>query len=195
MHAINNLSKVPKLVVLTKDLMIKQLDGSHTEALCTLIDQNRSYLTKWLPWLSSCISQSDVLNFITGANDTPYKDSKLPFVVFYKEEIAGIINFNRMDLSSGKAEMGVWIGEAFQGLGLVTCAGSKLIEIGFKQLDLQEISVRCAVNNINSQSIPIRLGFKKTDTVKENIYGVYMDVIVYTMQRDQWHRLSLSKNL
>lgn len=189
MNGINNLSKVSKSVALNSDSIIKQLDKSHVEALFALTDQNRSYLKRWLPWVDSCISQSDTLNFITSANDALLKNSRLTFGILYKGKISGTISFNTIDLSDGKAEIGYWIGEAFQGLGLVTHACSKLVDIGFKLLDLESISIVCAIKNTKSQNIPIRLGFKKTDTVlkRENAYGMHIDHMVYTIRRDQWH--------
>ncbi|WP_369127116.1 GNAT family N-acetyltransferase, partial [Candidatus Cardinium sp. cBcalN2] len=60
--------------------------------------------------------------------------------------------------------MGYWIGEAFQGLGIVTSACAKLVAIGFHQLALNVIAIRCAIDNRKSQNIPIRLGFKKSDS-------------------------------
>ncbi|MCT4696911.1 GNAT family N-acetyltransferase [Candidatus Cardinium sp. TP] len=67
-------------------------------------------------------------------------------------------------------------------------ACSKLIEIGFKALDLEVIAIRCAVENIQSQKIPTRLGLKKPNVVlkKENMHGTHMDIVVYTIQKDQW---------
>ncbi|WP_250238004.1 GNAT family N-acetyltransferase [Cardinium endosymbiont of Oedothorax gibbosus] len=174
MNGIKNLSKVPKSVALNRDLMMKQLNKSHTEVLFALTDQNRSYLNRWLPWVDSCISQSDTLNFITSANHGLLKNSGLTFGIFYKGKISGMISFNTIDLSDGKGEIGYLIGEAFQGLGLVTRACSKLIDIGFNQLDLKGHFIRCAIKNTKSQSIPIRLGFKKTEHVpkKEKSYQV-----------------------
>lgn len=168
--------------------MIKQLDSSHTEALFSLTEANRSYLKKWLPWVDLCISQSDTLDFITIANEALCNNSRLVFGIFFKEKIAGMISFNTIDLSNGTAEIGYWIGEAFQGLGLVTLACAKLVDIGFKQLGLQDIAIKCATHNTKSQNIPMRLGFKKGEHVlkNENVHGMYMDLIEYTIQRDQY---------
>ncbi len=188
MRSSKGLSKIPKSVVLHAGLILKQLDGSDTEDLFSLTNNNRAYLQKWLPWVDTCISQSDALNFITSTHNALWENSRLTFGIFYKGKIAGVIGFNRVDLSSGQAEIGYWIGEAFQGLGMVTSACTKLLAIGFHQLALNSISIKCAIDNGKSQNIPIRLGFEKSDHVlkEENVQGIYMDIIVYTMQRNQW---------
>ncbi|WP_162534175.1 GNAT family N-acetyltransferase [Candidatus Cardinium hertigii] len=182
------LSAVPKSVKLTPDLVIKQLDESHTKELFSLTDRNRSYLKKWLPWLNSCTRESDTLHFIISTKDALSQHTGLTFGIFYKCSIAGSISFNQINWSDGRADIGYWIGEAFQGSGLVTLACSKLIDIGFKQFDLKKISISCALENTRSKNIPMRLGFKKTEIVpkKENLYGSYVDCIVYTMHKDEW---------
>ncbi|WP_419241766.1 GNAT family N-acetyltransferase [Cardinium endosymbiont of Nabis limbatus] len=189
MHPIKNLSRVPKLVALSKDLRIKQLDQSDAEALFLLTEQNRSYLKRWLPWFNTCMNLNDTLNFIANANDEADKNSRLVFGIFFKEKISGMISFNTIDVSSGQAEIGYWIGEALQRLGLITCACAKLVDIGFTQLGLKLIAIRCGIENTKSQNVPMRLGFKKSDTIleKENVHGIYIDLLLYTIQRDQWH--------
>ncbi|MCT4696910.1 MAG: hypothetical protein V3581_00045 [Candidatus Cardinium sp.] len=87
--------------------MIKQLDKSHEAALFSLIDENRSYLKKWLPWwVDGCTRQSDALHFITSAKDTLEKGTKFMFGIFYKEEMSGIINFNKIDASHDQLVIG-----------------------------------------------------------------------------------------
>ncbi|MDD9139490.1 MAG: GNAT family N-acetyltransferase [Candidatus Cardinium sp.] len=183
-----SLSAVPKSVKLTPDLVIKQLDESHTKELFSLTDRNRSYLKKWLPWLDSCTRESDTLYFIISTKDALSKHTGVTFGIFYKCSIAGSISFNQINWLDGRADIGYWIGEAFQGSGLVTLACSKLIDIGFKLLNLKKMSISCALENTKSRNIPMRLGFKETKIVpkKENLYGRYVDHIIYTIHKDAY---------
>lgn len=57
---------MPKSIELTSDLVIKQLNESHTKELFSLTDSNRSYLKRWLPWLDSCTRESDTLKIKMG---------------------------------------------------------------------------------------------------------------------------------
>ncbi|TDG95761.1 GNAT family N-acetyltransferase [Cardinium endosymbiont of Culicoides punctatus] len=186
---VKSLSEVPRLVEITSDLSIQQLNESHAAELFSLTDKNRVYLKKWLPWLDTCTQESDTLNFIMRTKDAVVENSGLTFGIFYKRKIAGTISLNQIDWSDRKTDIGYWIGETFQGLGLATLACAKLVDIGFQQCNLKKISISCALENYKSQRIPIRLGFKETENVskKENLHGTYVDHIVYTIDRDEIH--------
>ena len=64
----------------------------------------------------------------------------------------------------------------------------QLIQIGFEQLDLNKISIRCATENCKSASIPERLGFVKEGTFRESewLYDRFLDHYSYSQLRSEY---------
>ena len=93
------------------------------------------------------------------------------------------------DQPARQATFGYWLGEEFSGNGIITMTCRKMIDIGFQQLGLSEISICCAPANTRSRAVASRLMFKPTGYVEkaENLYGIYVDHIVYTMESAQWN--------
>jgi ribosomal-protein-serine acetyltransferase len=81
-----------------------------------------------------------------------------------------------INLPNKKAEIGYWIGSKSQGKGLVTNSVKALLNIAFKELDLNRVAIQCAVSNTASANIPKKLGFtlegvlRSNEVVGENIY-------------------------
>jgi ribosomal-protein-alanine N-acetyltransferase len=58
-----------------------------------------------------------------------------------------------------RAELSYWVGIKYQGKGYATEASRKIIEFGFKNLDLHKIIVAHAAENTQSKSICLKLNF------------------------------------
>lgn len=67
-----------------------------------------------------------------------------------------------------------------------------LVEYGFDDLALEQISISCSTLNAKSQSIPRKLGFVNPTLVekKENLYGTLVDHFVFTMSKIEWLSLT-----
>ena len=177
---------------LTSDLVLRLLEDKHAPELFSLTDNNRHYLRRWLPWLDICIKESDTLDFIVGKHKALFENKSVTLGIFYKDKIAGTISFNEIDWTEMKADIGYWIGEEYQGCGLVTRACKELIDIGFKELGLRQILILCAKENEKSHKVATRLGFKLAEIVPQgqNLYGVLLDNFIYKMWPDVWDTLN-----
>src|SRR5699024_9450032 len=103
------------------------------------------------------------------------------FAIIYKEEIVGTIGFSTIDYTNGIGMVGYWLGEEFQGKGIMTKAFDSLIEYGFEILRLNRIEVRVAVENEKSRALPERFGFREEGRIRqaEWLYDHYVDHILY----------------
>jgi hypothetical protein len=75
------------------------------------------------------------------------------------DKLVGDIGYHPIDWADRKAEIGYWLGESFQGKGLMTEACKTLITYAFAELGLNKVEIHCAAENIRSCAIPKRLGF------------------------------------
>ena len=79
--------------------------------------------------------------------------------------------------------LGYWLGEEFQGRGLVTAACRRLVAHSFDVLRLHRVEIRCAVENHRSRAIPERLGFRLEGRFREAewLYDHWVDHAVYAL--------------
>ncbi|KAI1732575.1 acetyltransferase (GNAT) domain-containing protein [Ditylenchus destructor] len=179
-----HLTDIPSKREISNELIMRTFADSDTHVLFSLTDRNRAYLRKWLPWLDMCTNEEDTLQFINTNREDRLQNKSLVFGIFYKEIIAGVVGFRTVDWTAQNAEIGYWIGEEFQGFGLITKCCAELIKIGFNELGLQEIRICCAVENVKSRAVPIRLGFTEDSILSENenLYGTFVDRVVYKLK-------------
>jgi len=106
----------------------------------------------------------------------------------YKGAISGVVGYPRIDWLNRSTSIGYWIGEKYQGLGLVTKSCSRVLDYSFGRMGLNRIEIRCATENLKSQAIPERLGFKKEGLIRqaEWLYDHYVDHVVYGMLESEW---------
>lgn len=86
--------------------------------------------------------------------------------------------------------IGYWLGEKYQGKGIMTKACKALIQYCFEELNLERIEIRVATENIKSQAIPERLGFQKEGCLRnaEVLYDQYIDLYVYGLLKKEFNK-------
>lgn len=101
-----------------------------------------------------------------------------------------MIGVHYIDRANRKASIGYWLGEQFQGLGLMTKACKACIDYLFDEQHLHRVEIRCAVENKRSRAIPERLGFTNEGTIRESewLYDHFVDHVVYGMLSREWKR-------
>lgn len=111
----------------------------------------------------------------------------LHITVFHNDVIAGVAGFNSLDRTNGIGYIGYWLGEEFNGKGIMTTVVRDLIEIGRDYYSLQKIDIRCATSNLRSRAIPERLEFSHEGTLRraERVYSEWYDHEVYAMLIDR----------
>lgn len=75
-------------------------------------------------------------------------------------QLIGSIGLKR--LQGGATEIGFWITRKCWGLGFATEAGRAMIDIARHALGLEELSATAFADNISSQNVLAKLGFKPT---------------------------------
>ncbi|MFB9973698.1 GNAT family N-acetyltransferase [Allobacillus sp. SKP2-8] len=178
-----------------EEISLKLIDEGDAETVFKLTDQSRDYLREWLPWIDMTTEIGDTRNFIK-ASKKMYAESKgLNTVILYNGEAAGIAGFNEVDWQNKIAYIGYWLGEGFQGKGIMTRATQALVDYAFEQLNLHKVDIRAAEENQKSRSIPERLGFQEEGKIRagELLYGKYVDHVVYGLLKDEWEKMNASE--
>ena len=159
---------------------IQRRDGA---ALFASIEENRSHLREWLPWLDSIQTIEDVENVCetmavnstlvdpSTTNNTTLFESEAPregdvkrakrkpltsleCMILVNNGVAGYIGFNYLDYENRFGYIGYWLSKRLEGNGIMTLCTEKLLEYGFSELELDHVLIAVAKDNLKSRRIP-----------------------------------------
>jgi ribosomal-protein-serine acetyltransferase len=173
---------------LTQDTELRLLEERHAEELTNLTDRNREHLRAWLPWVDASRTLEDRKNFIRDALEQFAHNKGFVAGIWHEGHLAGVIGCDPIDWENRSTELGYWLGEEYQGKGLVTAACRALVEHAFGELGLNRVVISCATENKKSCAIPERLGFRREGVQRqaEWLYDHFVDHVVYAALASEW---------
>jgi len=176
--------------ILNENLKLVLTTTLLSEDIYKLIDLNREYLKKWLPWLDNSNKPEDTKNFIETCINGFSKMEQLHCTILYKDSIVGVVGFNSINWTTKTGYIGYWLSEKETGKGIMTTAVKEIEKIGFTDLKLEKTEISCAHENSRSRGIPERLGYKNEGIIRkaENLYDLIVDHVVYGLLKDEYFK-------
>ncbi|QUH26539.1 GNAT family N-acetyltransferase [Serpentinicella alkaliphila] len=173
------------------DIELKILDNTHAIEIEALVNSDRSYLRKWLPWVDKTKSVKDIEAFIDSTKNQFASNNGFQTSIWYKGNLAGVIGFQRIDWVNRSTNIGYWIGKDYNGKGIMTKSVSVFVDYALIHLNLNRVEIRCAEQNYRSRAIPERLGFMKEGFVRnaEWLNDHYVSHIIYGMLATEWRNI------
>ena len=173
-----------------EDLSLKLTEYRDAQNIFNLINDSRAYLREWLPWLDSTTKLEDQVDYIKASLDGFSKRKSINTVILFQNQIVGIAGYNEINWSNKTAYIGYWLGEEFQGKGIMTRVAKALTNYVFTDLALNKVEIRAATSNIKSRGIPERLGFTNEGCIRqaEWLYDHYVDHVVYGVLANEWNK-------
>jgi ribosomal-protein-serine acetyltransferase len=173
----------------SKDAQLRLLEEADAQELHSLIETNRPYLARWLPWAAGQ-TFDDTLGFIRRTRAQLTENDGFQAAVVLEESIIGVIGYHGVDWGNRSTRVGYWLGEAHQGNGTMTAAVRVLVDHALSAWALDRVEIRAAVENHRSRAIPERLGFRQEGTLRraELIGGRYLDSVLYGVLKAEWHK-------
>ena len=167
---------------------LRLLEHQHAEELFALIDQNREFLRRWLPEWDVQKSLDDCKAVIKSSLEQLAANAGFTLGIWYHGRLAGVIGAGRIDWENRSTMIGYWLGESYQGKGLMTGACNALVGYLFSELKLHRIEIRCATDNPRSGGVPQRLGFSKEGVLRQSqaFDDRFLDIEVYALLADEW---------
>ncbi|MBB3111789.1 ribosomal-protein-serine acetyltransferase [Paenibacillus phyllosphaerae] len=141
-----------------ESLEIRLIDLKDSERVFYLIDNSREHLRKWLPWLDETVEVKNTEEYIKLSIKAKEQNLGLQLVIM-NSEIVGIVGFNLIDWPNKTGYVGYWLGEEYQGNGIMLHVVKSLVTYAFDERKLNRIDIRIAVENMKSRAIPEQLGF------------------------------------
>ena len=167
---------------------LRLLEECDAEALFALIDANRARLRQWLPWVDNEQSPDTTRRFLRSAQRQLEDNRGGQYVIVEHGQLAGVLGQHPIDWANRTANVGYWLGAAYEGCGLMTRACRALVTYAFREQGLHRVEIRAAPANRRSRAIPERLGFRQEGILRdaEWLYDHYVDLVVYGMLADEW---------
>jgi ribosomal-protein-serine acetyltransferase len=169
---------------------LRLLEHRHAEELFALVDCTRAFLRQWLPEWDVPLSLDDCKALIKSSLEQLAANSGFTLGIWSEGCLAGVIGAGRFDWENRSTNLGYWLGESYQGKGLVTGACRAVIDYLFAELKLNRIEIRCATDNPKSCAIPKRLGFTREGVLRQAqaFDDRYLDLDVYGLLSQDWKR-------
>lgn len=106
-------------------------------------------------------------------------------------ECLGQIAFFLVDNKNHFSEIEYCISRTFQKKGLATEATKAVMKFGFENVNFHKIQICHKENNIASQKVIEKCGFKYEGTLRDFFYhdGKYLDRLYYSLLKEEWSLL------
>ena len=174
---------------LDRESELRLIDPADAEDLNALVLGSYDHIREWSGWLKDkdrTVEQTrewikqNLYRFATGQG--------FEIAIWHKDQIAGQIGYNYFDYENHRTEIGYWLGEQFQGKGLVTRSCTAMIDHAFENLNMNRVEIKCGTENHKSRRIPEKLGFKQEGTARnaEWLHHRFIDLVIYSVLKSEW---------
>lgn len=165
-------------------ISLHQIEMNDAAEIFCIIDSERIYLRKWLPFVDFTKTVADTEAFIASIYAQQLPENV--FVVRYENKIVGLIGFKFSDFANKKTEIGYWLSQNYQKKGIITLSVKRLMKFAFETMDINRIQLRCAVDNRPSNKVAQRLNFVFEGIERDGEIlsdGEFTDLNVYSFLR------------
>lgn len=153
----------------TERLLLRPLKKEDSEMLWPYVSNPEiSKDMAWQPHKNIFETQAFVDNTLLNME----QGKCITWCVFFEKKFCGIFSLigilrQHRSLIYNRAELAYWLGPEFQGKGIMTEAGKRIIDFAFKEFGLNKLVVGHHIINDNSKNLILRLGFKHMYTEED----------------------------
>ena len=176
------------LLVVDDQLSLSILSLSDAREIFKLVDENRIYLRKTLPWLDEVNSLDEQISYISHCISDYELYKGIMYSVSSDGDIIGTIALNSIDYENRSCGVGYWVSEEFAGKGIATRCCSRLIDHCFNDLNLHRFVLEAAIENIASCRVAEKLGLRLEGVIKDRewLYDRFLDANLYAVTKPEW---------
>ena len=165
----------------TLHITVRPVSIQDCAELYHVIDTNRAFLRRWLPWPDKIINieseKAAIENIIQGRQ----ANKAMVYVITLNSKIIGSIGFNFVNWKKSVASIGYWLVKEYNGNGIMTQCVKQLISVAFETLNVDHIHISADSDNTKSRAIPQRL--KLTQMVKKRRDEAGNQLVDYILTR------------
>jgi len=135
--------------------------------------------------------ESHAREWIARTAKAAAKQTEFTFAITHDEELIGAVGLRDVNPEHGVAELGTWIAVDSWGKGYATEAAEAVVRFGFEQLNLNRICAHHMVRNPASGRLLTKVGMKQEGRLRQRVrkWGIFEDIIVFLILREDWLKL------
>lgn len=143
-----------------------------------------------MTWEVNKTKEETLHNFVSIVIEKYKTGQSADWAIVHKEsnKVIGTCSFVDWSNNNQKAEIGYVLNRNYWGQGLVSEAIKEVIKFGFEILELNRIEGGCDTDNIGSEKVMLKAGFKYEGTLRKNEYikGEFRDTKVYSIIKEDF---------
>ena len=177
---------------IAENTVLKPLSLDDAPYMFQIIDEERDYLRKWLPFIDQTVAEQNIRDYIEFSLSI---EGAPQFTIYTQEQFVGLVGFKGSDLDNRKIEIGYWLSQNAQGQGIMTSAVSALTSFAFNTMAFNRIKIEVAVDNHKSRKIPEKLGFTLEGIEREGellVDHVFTDLAIYGLLKSEYQSRTFS---
>lgn len=173
---------------LTDEAELRMLLPHYAEEIFTLTDRNRALLRPIMTWIDATTCVEDSRGFIRYALRRMAEGAEVHWGIWHHGSFAGAIGTLPINWQARSTEFGYWLGEEFQGKGVMTAAGRAMIAHLFHNLDLNRVELHIRTDNARSRALAERLGFTQECMQRQAMCFLddMVDIASYGLLKGKW---------
>ncbi|MCX6236473.1 MAG: GNAT family protein [Bacteroidia bacterium] len=181
-------------IVVSNEILLERVRISDAATIFHAIDQNRSHLRAWLPFVDFTKEIKDSEAFIQTIVSRREETRNEVYTIWFKGEFSGLLGFHNTDKVNEKTEIGYWLINEMTGKGIIHRSCQMLIGLAFGKMGMNRITIRTAVGNLSSEKIASRLGFifEGIERSGERHHDLFLDLKVFSLLKVQYEQPEFS---
>jgi ribosomal-protein-alanine N-acetyltransferase len=174
---------LPFPILKTERLLLRQVNASDADTILSLRSNEEVMRYIPRPYLKN---REDALALISMFDDKIENGIAINWGICTLDEpdkLLGIIGYYRMKPEHYRSEVGYMIFPEYHRKGIVSEALKKVVEYGFKEMELHSIEAILDPENTGSEKVLQKNGFVKEGHFIENEYyeGRFLDSMIYSL--------------
>jgi ribosomal-protein-serine acetyltransferase len=159
-------------IVLDERLTLRQLRLDEAAAFFAVIDDNREYLRRWLPWVDTTQTVAASEAFIATTLEQRGRGQTYGYAIVCDGDVVG--HTSLMHLADEQSpEIGAWIASPMSGRGITTLAVEALTDLATLTLKLAGVVIRSRPENIGSNRVAEKAGYRLIGQVTDDARGKF----------------------
>jgi ribosomal-protein-serine acetyltransferase len=173
--------KEQRILFVDDNIHLKEIGLEDVNDIFSSIIKEKDYLEEWLPFVELSHKKSDIRFFVEHYLESDRLDAT--FTIYYHHFFVGIIGLKDTDPDNKKTEIGFWLSEFYQHKGIMTLSCKTLINYIFDEMKLNRIQLKAATENLKSQRVAERLGFKTEGIERDGELHKrgFVDLVVFSL--------------
>ena len=184
----DGLTRPSSLLTVDNQLSLSIISLSDAREIFKVVDENRIYLRKTLPWLDEVNSLDEQISYISHCISDYELHKGIMYSILFDGDIIGTMGLNSIDYDNRSCAVGYCVSEEFAGKGIATRCCSRLIDHCFDDLNLHRFVLEASVENIASCRVAEKLGLRLEGVTKDRewLYDRFLDANLYAVTKPEW---------